>query len=105
MNRLYDAKLSITDCFHAGNAATEPGPPTEQKKDNTYIGVIIGALSALLIILAVVVTAVFARQRRKKLKYSGSPLKMFIGHDHINFNMSDVPSDKVGLASSRYYSL
>ena len=75
------------------DTVTDPEEPSEHKKDNTYIGVIIGALSALVIILAVVVTAVFARQRRKKLKYSGSPLKMFIGHDHINFNMSDVPSD------------
>ena len=64
--------------------------PAETKTmDDTYIGVIIGALSALILILVMVVAVVIIRHRRNK--YGGSnPLKMFVGNDHINFNLNDL---------------
>ena len=64
--------------------------PAEAKTmDDTYIGVIIGALSALILILIMIVAVVIVRHRRNK--YGGSnPLKMFVGNDHLNFNLNDL---------------
>ena len=59
---------------------------------------IIGALSALLVLLAIVVAVVIVRHRRNK--YGGSnPLKMFVGSEHINFNLNDLSGTGVSVGT------
>ena len=74
------------------NTPRHPYAAEHTESDNTFIAVLIGVLSALFVLTAVLIVALLVRRRQKHKKYSGaggSPLKLFIGHDHVNFHIQD----------------
>ena len=83
-------------CFSSADDRTSrhPYPGEHTKSDNTFMAVMIGILAALFVLSAVLVIALVIRRRQKQLKYNGSPVKLFIGHDHVNFNMADSSNGK-----------
>ena len=60
-----------------------------ESQDGTFIAVLVGALVAIFVLLVVVIAALLIRRRKKQVKFNGSPLKLFIGHDHVNFHSAD----------------
>ena len=59
---------------------------TVKALDDTYVGIIIGAVAALVLLCGIIFVFVFRRQRKK---YKGSPHKLF-GTNHMNFNLDDL---------------
>ncbi|KAK2174827.1 hypothetical protein NP493_772g00013 [Ridgeia piscesae] len=67
-----------------GDMKSEAG--TVKALDDTYVGIIIGAVAALVLLCGIIFVFVFRRQRKK---YKGSPHKLF-GTNHMNFNLDDL---------------
>ena len=65
---------------------TKITPETVTRLDDTYVGVIIGVLVAVVLLSAIVFFFVF---RRRRSKFNGSPHKLF-GMNHMNFNLDDL---------------
>ena len=65
---------------------TKIAPETVARLDDTYVGVIVGVLVAVVLLSAIVFVFVF---RRRRGKFNGSPHKLF-GMNHMNFNLDDL---------------
>ena len=83
--------LSLHPCYPSTHiivlpADTKITPETVTRLDDTYVGVIVGVLVAVVLLSAIVFVFVF---RRRRSKFNGSPHKLF-GMNHMNFNLDDL---------------
>lgn len=61
-----------------------------RRLDDTYVGIIIGALAAFIFLIMVVSLVVICQYRRYKFSRNSSPSKSMFAVDHVSFNMSDL---------------
>ena len=83
--------LVFSSCWCSHHVVAVPpdkniGTETVKRLDDTYVGVIIGVLVAVVLLGTIIFIFVFRRQRSK---FNGSPHKLF-GMNHMNFNLDDL---------------
>lgn len=61
-----------------------------RRLDDTYVGIIIGALAAFIFLIMVISLVVVCQYRRYKFSRNSSPSKSMFAVDHVSFNMSDL---------------